>query len=77
MATCRIHDSKPKACRDWPLTEGTMALVKDVCGFWFEDGVRRGECKRCGACCEKVWLYLDGYAEKIRGERCPHLGGGE
>ena len=77
MATCRIYADRQKACADWPLTARMMEHVKDVCGYWFENGVRRGSCNRCGECCKDVWLYLDGYTEKIRGERCPHLEGGE
>lgn len=72
--SCAIHDSKPIPCGNFPQTARMLESVTDKCGYSFDaDGVRHGECSRCGACCEEVWLQLPGYDVKTRGERCPYL----
>jgi hypothetical protein len=48
--TCRIYDDRPKICKCFP-THALEILDFDECTFYFEDGVRKGECCGCGQCC--------------------------
>ena len=44
---CAIHATKPSWCKQGPLVSTRMPM----CGYYFENGERKGECKNCGWGC--------------------------
>ena len=72
--SCAINETKPQFCKMGPIPETLMP----GCGYSFEveDGilVRKGECKRTGACCSLPRRGGDPYGcFDPAGMRCKHL----
>ena len=63
---------KPKVCAVFPLTAGEIRDFPS-CTFYWEEGVRKGECSMCGECCMRPYLYLPEFAKKFTEECCPYL----
>jgi Fe-S-cluster containining protein len=75
LASCKIHDTdKPEACKNFPVNARNLEDYPECKGFWFDDeGVRHGECLRCGKCCTHPYITPPGYSEKYRDTPCPYL----
>ena len=56
---CKIYEKRPRVCTVWPRQQEDLHYYPN-CGFSFdENGMRTGECNRCGECCVFYWWTLD------------------
>jgi len=70
VCSCGIQDNKPPHCQQGPLVSSRMP----ECGYYFEDGIRKGECSRCGKCCQMGRHKSDPYGIfDPTGGPCRHL----
>lgn len=63
---------KPRSCFDFPRKAGEIREFPS-CSFYFEEGVRKGECSECGECCMRPYIHLPEFGRKFTEELCPWL----
>jgi hypothetical protein len=63
---------KPEVCKNFPHSPSEVKEFPS-CTYYWEDGVRKGECSMCGECCKRPYLYLPEFDKKFTEEPCPYL----
>jgi len=64
---CLIYEDRPKICRDFPTLQTKLKKHYLSCTYWFDELERKGECSRCGECCELNKVFTDKIGP------CPYL----
>jgi Fe-S-cluster containining protein len=59
---CSIYENRPDVCRNFPVSTAAIEEFSE-CGYYFENGTRKGECNGCGQCC--IDMRWDGVKDKI------------